>query len=171
MDPCVYNINGLVQDCSNSIANAMELLQACTKPSKRGHGRFAHSYVQSGSNSSVSCNNPCVFYWNISYPATFTHYFISMDMLGYSHVGYYVFLLNSYPLDNMSTISQIFFVFWFEFHWRLLLGVQWTKSQLWFRWWLGADLATSHHPNQCWPKSLTHICGTKERWFKCINIS
>ena len=26
-------INGLVQDCSNSIANAMELLQSCTKPS------------------------------------------------------------------------------------------------------------------------------------------
>ena len=25
-------INGLVQDCSNSIANAMELLQPCIKP-------------------------------------------------------------------------------------------------------------------------------------------
>ena len=28
-----YNINGLVQDCSNSIADAPELLQSCTKPS------------------------------------------------------------------------------------------------------------------------------------------
>ena len=27
------NIDGLVQDCSNSIANALELLQSCTKPS------------------------------------------------------------------------------------------------------------------------------------------
>ena len=27
------HINGLVQDCSNSIANALELLQSCTKPS------------------------------------------------------------------------------------------------------------------------------------------
>ena len=27
------NIHGLVQDCSNSIANALELLQSCTKPS------------------------------------------------------------------------------------------------------------------------------------------
>ena len=27
------NINGLSQDCSNSIANALELLQSCTKPS------------------------------------------------------------------------------------------------------------------------------------------
>ena len=26
------NIDGLVQDCSNSIANALELLQSCTKP-------------------------------------------------------------------------------------------------------------------------------------------
>ena len=27
-----YDIDGLVQDCSNSIANALELLQSCTKP-------------------------------------------------------------------------------------------------------------------------------------------
>ena len=27
------DIDGLVQDCSNSIANAMELLQSCTNPS------------------------------------------------------------------------------------------------------------------------------------------
>ena len=26
-------IDGLVQDCSNSIANALELVQSCTKPS------------------------------------------------------------------------------------------------------------------------------------------
>ena len=26
-------IDGLVQDCSNSTANALELLQSCTKPS------------------------------------------------------------------------------------------------------------------------------------------
>ena len=28
-----YYIDGLVQDCSNSIANALELLRSCTKPS------------------------------------------------------------------------------------------------------------------------------------------
>ena len=27
------HFDGLVQDCSNSIANALELLQSCTKPS------------------------------------------------------------------------------------------------------------------------------------------
>ena len=29
---CYTHIDGLVQDCSNSIANALELLQACTEP-------------------------------------------------------------------------------------------------------------------------------------------
>ena len=29
----IYQYDGLVQDCSNSIANALELLQSCTKPS------------------------------------------------------------------------------------------------------------------------------------------
>ena len=28
-----FYIDGLVQDCSNSIANALELLESCTKPS------------------------------------------------------------------------------------------------------------------------------------------
>ena len=32
-------IDGLVQDCSNSFANALELLQSCTKPSIWGWGR------------------------------------------------------------------------------------------------------------------------------------
>ena len=29
----ITHIDGFVQDCSNSIANALELLQSCTKPS------------------------------------------------------------------------------------------------------------------------------------------
>ena len=29
----IYHTHGLVQDCSNSIVNTMELLQSCTKPS------------------------------------------------------------------------------------------------------------------------------------------
>ena len=28
-----FDIDGLVQDCSNSIANSLELLHSCTKPS------------------------------------------------------------------------------------------------------------------------------------------
>ena len=30
----IHKIDGLVQNCSNSIAYALELLQFCTKPSK-----------------------------------------------------------------------------------------------------------------------------------------
>ena len=45
-------INGLVQDCSNSSANAMELLQSCAKPPKyltnstciRDAGKCTHVY-------------------------------------------------------------------------------------------------------------------------------
>ena len=36
------------------------------------------------------------------------------------------------------------------FHWSLFLGVQLTIFQHWFRWWLGADQATSHYLNQWW---------------------
>ena len=60
------------------------------------------------------------------------------------------------------------FVFWFEFHWSLFVRVQLTIFQHWFRWWLGADQATSHYPNQCWPSSLTHICGTRGRWVNTL---
>ena len=40
--------------------------------------------------------------------------------------------------------------FRFKFHWSLLLSVQLTISQHWFRQWLGADQATSHYLNQWW---------------------
>ena len=41
----VQYIDGLVQDCSNYIANALELLQSCTKPSisnNKLHGLVVH---------------------------------------------------------------------------------------------------------------------------------
>ena len=49
-------------------------------------------------------------------------------------------------------------------------GISWVAcrfSQCWFRLWLGAEQATSHNLNQCWPRSLTQICGTRGRWFQC----
>ena len=85
-------------------------------------------------------------------------------------------ILTHLPLDKMVAISQTTFsnafswmksfVFWFEFHWSLFLRVQLTICQHWFRKWPGADLATSHYLNQCWPSSPTHICGTRGRWVK-----
>ena len=80
------------------------------------------------------------------------------------------------PLDKMATILLTTFsntFIWmksvrlrFEFHWSLFPRVQLTISQHWFRKWLGAEQATSHYLNQCWPSSLTHICGTRGRWLK-----
>ena len=45
-----------------------------------------------------------------------------------------------------------------KFHWNVILGVLLTMSQHWFRCWLGAKQATSHHLNPCWPSSTTP-CG------------
>ena len=49
----------------------------------------------------------------------------------------------------------------FKFHWNLFQWVQLTKCQHWFRKWFGAEQATSHYLNQCWPISLMHIWGTR----------
>ena len=40
-----YNIDGLVQDCSNCSALAMELLQYCTKPSTRNFIHMAYMCI------------------------------------------------------------------------------------------------------------------------------
>ena len=42
------NIDGLVQNCSNSIANALELLQSCTKPSIHGSGHRTAAFLLPG---------------------------------------------------------------------------------------------------------------------------
>ena len=67
--------------------------------------------------------------------------------------------------DTFSWTKSV--IFWLQFHWSLFLRVQLTIFQHWFRWWLGADQATSHYLNQCWPDSLTHICDTRGRWINC----
>ena len=54
--------------------------------------------------------------------------------------------------------------FRFTFHWSMFPGVQLTISQYWFSKRLCVEQATSHYLNQCWPDSLTHICGTRGRW-------
>ena len=76
---------------------------------------------------------------------------------------------------SQTTFSNAFswmknFVFWFEFHWGLFLRVQSTIIQHWFRKWFGADQATSHYLNHCWLSSMTHICGTRERWVNEVPI-
>ena len=58
--------------------------------------------------------------------------------------------------------------FGFKFHWNSFPGVQLTMSQHWFKQWLGTEQATGHYLNQCWPSSLTRICGTMGRWINPV---
>ena len=44
------------------------------------------------------------------------------------------------------------FYFWLRFHGILFLRVQLMMIRHWFKQWLGAEWATSHYLNQCWPR-------------------
>ena len=55
----------------------------------------------------------------------------------------------------LMTFSNTFswmktYEFRLRFHWSLFSRVQLTIFQHWFRWWLGADQATSHYLNKWW---------------------
>ena len=67
-------------------------------------------------------------------------------------------LLTHWGRDKMAAIFQTTFSnaiswkkiygFWLRFYWSLFLRAQSTISQHWFRWWLGANRATSHYLDQ-----------------------
>ena len=69
-------------------------------------------------------------------------------------------VLTNWRRDKMATILQTMLLntfswmktlkFWLKFHWILFQTVQLIIFQHWFRWWLGAILATSHYLNQWW---------------------
>ena len=69
-------------------------------------------------------------------------------------------VLTHWGLDEIDAILQTTFSnafswmkmyeFRLRFHWNLFPGIQLTIFQHWFRWWLGADQATSHYLNQWW---------------------
>ena len=56
--------------------------------------------------------------------------------------------------------------FWFpmKFHRNMFHMVQLTIWQHWFRWWLGAEQASSHYLKQCWCVLLTLIFATRPQW-------
>ena len=84
------------------------------------------------------------------------------------------FHLTHWGRDKMDAISQTTFSSAFswmkmlkfrsKFRWSLFLKVQLTIFQHWFRWWLGAEQATSHYLNQWWPNSTTHIFVIRPQW-------
>ena len=68
--------------------------------------------------------------------------------------------LTHWGRDKMAAISQTTlsnpfswmekFEFRLKFHWSWFPRVQSTRFQHWFRYWIGADQATSHYLNQWW---------------------
>ena len=69
-------------------------------------------------------------------------------------LGYTVSHSSNEPLAGVCTLPVLFFI-QFKFHWILLLRVQLRIRQHWFRGWLGAEQATRHYLNQCWPRTMT----------------
>ena len=71
------------------------------------------------------------------------------------------------PLDKMAAIlaDDIFKCIFMNKNYRIpnkialkfFPWVQLTMNQHWFRQWLGAEHATSHYLNQCWPSLLTYM--------------
>ena len=62
---------------------------------------------------------------------------------------------NKMAVISQTTLSNVFswmkmLEFRLKFYWCVFLRVQLTIFQHWFRWWLGADQATSYYLNQWW---------------------
>ena len=62
-----------------------------------------------------------------------------------------VFQLHWFRYKDVNFLVE----FWIQLN--LFLRVQLAIKEHWFRWWLGAEQATSHYLNQWWPRSVTHI--------------
>ena len=62
---------------------------------------------------------------------------------------------------HMHFFLMKMYKFRLTFHWSSLLRVQLTIIQHCFRWWLGAEVATSHYLNQWWPLYPMNICVTR----------
>ena len=82
------HVDGLVQDCSNSIANALELLQSCTEPSTwynlEAHGKIKHISKSLGADYMVtkSLQNRVYVLWRVLYH-------MSNDEMGVSWIRYH----------------------------------------------------------------------------------
>ena len=102
---------------------------------------------------------------NITYSATITSDGYRSDVqltkdTSRGPVHWVKFILTHWGRDKMDAIFQTTFSNWYywmkmyefrlKFHWSLFLKFQLAIFQHWFRWWLGADQATSHYLNQWW---------------------
>ena len=147
-----HSIDGLMQDCSNSIANTMELLQCCTKPSIC-HVRCDVCAVLFVSNTEI-CSLVTLYVksrllklssLSIILPLTPVNPVMSVcsiqlvqnrvpDIYRCTTPALKGIILNPLPLDKVAVISQTTFsnafswmksfIFRLKFHWSLFQSVQ-----------------------------------------------
>ena len=89
-------------------------------------------------------------------------------------------VLTNWRRDKMATILQTVLLntfswmktlkFWLKFHWILFQTVQLIIFQHWFRWWLGAILATSHYITLARPRALIQVCSTPLCMVQCTHL-
>ena len=84
-------------------------------------------------------------------------------------------LLTHWPLNqNKGAFRELkennFIKISFEYQLHVFYWVLFVISQHWLRSWLGAYLAPSHDPNQCWQRLLIHIRITKPQHVNTISL-
>ena len=79
------DIEGLLQDCSISIANALEILQSCTKPSIRY--RHLKSIIEDDKTLPILQSIPCLLMtWQHKEPANQQAWWLIQNILEYSSI-------------------------------------------------------------------------------------
>ena len=82
----------------------------------------------------------------------------------------YLFINTLRPRQNGCHFADDILMNMYEirllFHWNLFLRFELTVFQHWFRWWLGADQATSHYLNQWWLVYWRIV--TRPQWVKVL---
>ena len=65
--------------------------------------------------------------------------------------------LANWARTKWPTFCKRFFVYWSKFEQNIFPGVQLTRSQLYFSWWIGPEQTIVHNMRQWWPHSLAYI--------------
>ena len=142
-------LNGLMQDCSISIANVLEILQPCTKP-------YLYNLAKSQSHKFCSLNylNP------ICWVATLCHQVCCMYWRHFGHLHRAISNLNWYEIvcmeDLASTFSQMKSMNMFSMY--LQSGIpQAFPLKIYCR--FNIEPHCFHaYVCQCWPQTLAAIC-------------
>ena len=128
--------DGLVQDCSNSSANALELLQSCTKPSI--HARSMFQVFISIKTWSPQCFNICHYILiNKAFSSYTKDYFNSILLIPILEISCTLWYLKE------AIVSKLFS---YHLHYNIIRTILFFLSETWK---LSDVLHNGHHINQC----------------------